>query len=65
MIGIGKRKALIHQAVEPIKMAILQSQYNSTRLANIEHLKLYYGIGRYISEIANQRLFMLARALYF
>ena len=38
------------QAVELIKKAILQSQYNAIRLANQEQLKLYFGIGRYISE---------------
>ena len=38
------------KAVEQIKTAILQSQYNAIRLANQEQLKLYFGIGRYISE---------------
>jgi predicted nuclease of restriction endonuclease-like (RecB) superfamily len=38
------------QAVELIMKAILQSQYNAIRLANQEQLKLYFGIGRYISE---------------
>ena len=38
------------QAVEQIKSAILQSQYNALRLANQEQLKLYFSIGRYISE---------------
>ena len=38
------------QAVDLIKRAILQSQYNAVRLANQEQLKLYFGIGRYISE---------------
>lgn len=38
------------QAVELIKTAILQSQYNAVRLANQEQLTLYLGIGRYISE---------------
>ena len=38
------------KAVELIKTAILQSQYNAIRLANQEQLKLYFGIGRYISE---------------
>lgn len=37
-------------AVELIKKAILQSQYNAIRLADQEQLKLYFGIGRYISE---------------
>ena len=38
------------QAVELIKKAILQRQYNAIRLANQEQLKLNFGIGRYISE---------------
>lgn len=38
------------QAVEHIKTAILQSQYSAVRLVNQEQLKLYLGIGRYISE---------------
>jgi hypothetical protein len=38
------------QAVEQIKKAILQSQFNAIRLVNQEQLKLYFGIGRYISE---------------
>lgn len=38
------------QAVDLIKKAILQSQYNAVRLANQEQLKLYFSIGRYISE---------------
>ncbi|MBR1487455.1 MAG: hypothetical protein IJ603_01010 [Bacteroidales bacterium] len=38
------------QAVELIKKAILQSQYNAIRLANQEQLQLYFAIGRYISE---------------
>lgn len=38
------------QAVELIKQAILQSQYNAIRLANREQIKLYFGIGRYISQ---------------
>ena len=37
-------------AVEIIKTAILQSQYNAIRLANQEQLQLYFAIGRYISE---------------
>lgn len=37
-------------AVEVIKKAILQSQYNAIRLANQEQLQLYYAIGKYISE---------------
>lgn len=38
------------QAVEQIKEAILQSQYSAVRLVNQEQLKLYFSIGRYISE---------------
>lgn len=38
------------QAVELIKKAILQSQYNAVRLANQKQLKLSLGISRYISE---------------
>ena len=39
-----------NHAVQAIKTAILQSQYNAIKLANQEQLALYYGIGRYISE---------------
>lgn len=38
------------RAVERIWSAILQSQYNPLRLANQEQLKLYFCIGRHISE---------------
>ena len=38
-----------HEAVKVIKNAILQSRYQAARLANREHLLLYYGIGRYVS----------------
>lgn len=41
------------QAVEQIKIAILQSQYKAIRMANQEQLKLYFSIGRFIS--ANSR----------
>ena len=37
-------------AVEQIKSAILKSQYSAIRLANQEQLKLYFSIGKYISE---------------
>lgn len=37
-------------AVQAIKTAILQSQYNAVKLVNKEQLALYYGIGRYISQ---------------
>lgn len=36
-------------AVQTIKTAILQSQYQAIKLVNKEQLALYYGIGRYIS----------------
>ena len=37
------------KAVEIIKMAILQSQYEAARSVNEKQLLLYYGIGKYIS----------------
>ena len=37
------------QAVEDIKTAILQSQYEAVRSVNEKQLMLYYGIGKYIS----------------
>lgn len=37
-------------AVQTIKTAILQSQYQAIKLVNKELLTLYYGIGRYISK---------------
>ena len=37
------------QAVEDIKTAILQSQYDAARSVNEKQLMLYYGIGKYIS----------------
>jgi len=40
-------------AVETIKTAILQSQYDAARSVNEKQLMLYYGIGKYIS--ANSR----------
>ena len=36
-------------AVETIKTAILQSQYDAVRSVNEKQLMLYYGIGKYIS----------------
>ncbi len=36
-------------AVQLIKTAILQSQYEAARSANEKQLMLYYGIGKYIS----------------
>ena len=38
------------QAVEDIKTAILQSQYEAARSVNEKQLMLYYGIGKYISQ---------------
>jgi predicted nuclease of restriction endonuclease-like (RecB) superfamily len=38
------------QAIRRIKAAILQSRYMAARLANKEQLKLYYAIGKYVSE---------------
>lgn len=37
------------KAVEIIKTAILQSQYNAACSVNEKQLMLYYGIGKYIS----------------
>lgn len=37
------------KAVQTIKTAILQSQYQAIKLVNKEQLALYYGVGRYIS----------------
>ena len=37
------------QAVELIKTAILQSQYDAARSVNERQLMLYYGIGKYVS----------------
>jgi len=37
-------------AVETIKTAILQSQYDAARSVNEKQLMLYYGIGKYISD---------------
>lgn len=37
------------KAVEIIKTAILQSQYEAARFVNEKQLMLYYGIGKYIS----------------
>ena len=36
-------------AVQSIKAAILQSQYDAARSVNEKQLMLYYGIGKYIS----------------
>lgn len=40
-------------AVKAIKTAILQSQYEAARSVNEKQLRLYYGVGKYIS--ANSR----------
>lgn len=37
-------------AVQTIKSAILQSQYQAVKIINKEQLALYFGIGRYISQ---------------
>ena len=37
------------KAVQQIKTAILQSRYEAAALANKELLKLYFGIGQYVS----------------
>lgn len=37
------------EAVQAIKTAILQSQYDAARTVNEKQLRLYYGIGKYIS----------------
>ena len=38
-----------NEAVQTIKVAILQSQYDAARNVNEKQLMLYYGIGKYIS----------------
>ncbi|MDR0835986.1 MAG: DUF1016 N-terminal domain-containing protein, partial [Tannerella sp.] len=38
------------EAVKNIKEAILRSQYRAASTVNKEHLSLYYGIGRYVSQ---------------
>lgn len=40
---------LYRQAVEVIKSAILQSQYNAVKSVNANQLGLYFAVGRYIS----------------
>ncbi|WP_293669038.1 PDDEXK nuclease domain-containing protein [uncultured Parabacteroides sp.] len=42
-------------AVQIIKTAILQSQYEAVKIINKEQLALYYGIGRYISQNSRNR----------
>lgn len=41
------------EAIRTIKTAILKSRYMAARQANLEHLKLYFNIGAYVS--ANSR----------
>ena len=43
----------IRAAVKTIKTAILKSRYMAARKANVEHLKLYFSVGAYVS--ANSR----------
>lgn len=38
-----------NEAVQIIKSAILQSQYDAVKTVNEKQLMLYYGIGKYIS----------------
>ena len=40
-------------AVKTIKKAILKSRYLAARKVNIDHLKLYFAVGEYVS--ANSR----------
>lgn len=43
----------LREAVKAIKTAILKSRYMAARKANLEHLKLYFKVGAYVS--ANSR----------
>ena len=43
-------------AVEIIKTAILQSQYDAARSVNEKQLMFYYGIGKFISRNIRMRL---------
>jgi len=47
---MGETNIVSTQAIRLIKAAILQSRYMAARLANREQLKLYYAIGKYVSE---------------
>ena len=38
-----------YETVKIIKTAILQSQYNASKIVNKKQLMLYFGIGKYIS----------------
>lgn len=44
----------IQKAAADIKTAILRSRYLAMRLANVEMLKLYYGIGAYVSNASRR-----------
>ena len=44
-----------NQAVEVIKTAILQSQYDAAKYVNRIQLALYYGIGKYLSTNTRKR----------
>ena len=41
--------AIYEEAVDAIKTAILQSQLDAVKTVNEKQLKLYYGIGKYLS----------------
>lgn len=43
----------LREAIRAIKTAILKSRYMAARQANLEHLKLYFNVGAYVS--ANSR----------
>ena len=43
-------------AIEIIKTAILQSQYDAARSVNEKQLMLYYGIGKFIPEFERRIL---------
>ena len=43
----------MREAIQTIKIAILKSRYMAARQANLEHLKLYFNVGAYVS--ANSR----------
>ena len=43
----------LREAIRTIKTAILKSRYMAARQANLEHLKLYFNVGAYVS--ANSR----------
>ena len=43
----------LREAIRTIKTAILKIRYMAARQANLEHLKLYFNVGAYVS--ANSR----------